>query len=178
MVIRKRLGASICLLPSILILLIGKISGNQFLTDLSFCIGLLGIVFSEKIYEFVFLDSNSTSSLYAGNLALHFGYSPKDQSGRIWNPADYKISEVYKLYPKNRKEKPCPGSAGFIFYTKKKGRYSNKMEFYDYRAGGESFMYYEFYFHPYDKNGDKTVCKEKLIKDITTDMTFVSLEKI
>ena len=67
-----------------------------------FIILLMGICFSRKIYFYVFYNSNSTCALYAGNQALRFGYSPKAQDGTVWNPNDYKVSQIYDMYPDGR----------------------------------------------------------------------------
>ncbi len=165
MIIRRRIGGAICLIPYILFLII----------EFSFILSILGVLFSGKIYDKFLLNSNSTSSLYAGKIALQYGYEPKGQNGIIWNPTEYKISEIYNLYPRNRTNIPVEGTAGFIFYTNKKGKYANQMEFYDYRLGGNCFIDYEFYFHPYDNNGDRTIRKEVNIQEITKEMIFVPL---
>ena len=176
MVIRRRIGGTICLLPYLLLLIIGYWYDNQIVIDISFILLIVSIIFSGKIYDLFLLNSNSTSSLYAGNMALHYGYSPKGQNGKIWNPSEYKISEIYNLYPQNRTNKPVKGTAGFLFYTNMKK--ANNMEFYDYRLGNDYFIDYEFYFHPFDENGDKTIRKEINLKEITNRMIFVPLEKL
>lgn len=178
MVIRRRLGGAICLLPFIMFLSLGFMFNSQLIIDFSFILMIIGIIFSEKIYNFFLLDSNSTSSLYAGNMALQYGYTPKSQDNKIWNPSDYTISEIYNLYPEKRTNMPEKGSAGFIFYMYKRGKYANKIEFYDYRLGGDFFIDYEFYFHPFDDKGDKTIRKEMYISEITSTMVFVPLEKL
>ena len=175
MIIRRRLGGAICLFPYILFLLIGTRLENEMIILFSFSLLFLGVLFSGKIYEIFFLDSNSTSSLYAGKIALQYGYEPKGQNGIIWNSTDYKISEIYNLYPENRTNLPVEGTVGFIIFTDKKGRSAKQMEFYDYRLGGKYFIDYEFYFHPYNNNGDKTIRKEVNIQEITNKMIFVSL---
>ena len=178
MVIRRRLGGTVCVLPAFLVMIVGHMLNIQIIINISFIVSIIGSFFSDKIYDLLFLDSNSTSSLYAGNLALQYGYDPKGQNGEIWNPSDYKISEIYKLYPEKRFKLPEEGSAGFLFYTDKKGLKSNRMEFYDYRLGGSYFVDYEFYFHQYDDKGDETIRKEVSIDDISDRMVFVPLEKL
>lgn len=178
MVIRRRLGGAICLLPYFIMLINGIIFQKQLVIDLSFLLGFFGILFSERIYNLLLLNSNSTSAFYAGNLALQFGYSPKGQNGLIWNPQKYKISDIYSFYPNNRYKIPVEGTTGFLFYIKFNKNYANQIEFYDYRLGGESFIYYEFYFHSYDKNGDKTTRKERRIDEISEEMYFVPLDKL
>ncbi|BDC94779.1 hypothetical protein TRBR_28760 [Treponema bryantii] len=138
----------------------------------------IGIIFSGQIYNLIFLNSNSTSSFFAGNIALQYGYSPKGQNGEIWDPNKNSINEIFAKYPKKRSHIPIQGTAGFLFYTKFNIMYSNQIEFYDYRLGGDSFIYYEFYFHPYDNNGDKITRKEKRINEISENMYFVPLDKI
>ena len=177
MVIRRRLGGAVSILPAFLVMIVGHILEMQIIIDASFVIMIISVFFSDKIYDLLFLDSNSTSSLYAGNLAIQYGYEPKGQNGEIWNPNDYKISEIYKLYPKKRFKSPEPGSAGFLFYTNKKGLKANRMEFYDYRLGSSYFVDYEFYFHHYNDRGDKTFRNEVSIEDISDGMVFVPLEK-
>ncbi len=177
MVIQHRLGGAVSILPAFLVLIIGRMFQIQIIIDASFVVMIIGVIFSGKIYDFFFLDSNSTSSLYAGNLAIQYGYEPKGQNGEIWNPNGYKISEIYKLYPKKRFKSPEPGSAGFLFYTNKKGLKANRMEFYDYRLGGAYFVDYEFYFHPEYDRGDETTRKEVSIENISDRMVFVPLEK-
>ena len=175
MIIRRRIGGAICLIPYILFLIIGIIFENKIIIDFSFILLILGVLFSGKIYDKFLLNSNSTSSLYAGKIALQYGYEPKGQNGIIWNPTEYKISEIYNLYPRNRTNLPVEGTAGFIFYTNKKRKSAKQMEFYDYRLGGNCFIDYEFYFHPYDNNGDSTIRKEVNIQEITKEMIFVPL---
>ena len=178
MVIRPRLGGAVCLVPFFLVQIIGRILSVQILIDATIVLGIIGIIFSDQIYDFFFLDSNSTSSLYAGNLALQYGYDPKGQNGEIWNPSDYKISEIYNLYPEKRFKLPEEGSAGFLFYTDKKSLKSKRMEFYDFRLGGSYFVDYEFHFHPHDGKRDRTTYKEIKLEDISDRMVFVPLEKL
>lgn len=139
---------------------------------------IIGIIFSSKLYDFFLLDSNSTSPLFAGNMALQYGFSPKGQNEEIWNPNELTVSEIYSLYKQNRKKSPVEGTAGFLFYTTHNGKKANKIEFYDYRSGGEIFTYYEFYFHSYDQSGDKITFREKRIDEIKSNMIFVSLGKL
>ena len=85
------------------------------------------------------IRANTTCGFYAGKAALENGFDPKAQNGIIWDPNNYKISDIYKMYPNNRTVKPQAGTAGFVFYTNKRGTYSRYMEFYDYRYGGETY---------------------------------------
>lgn len=178
MVIRRRLGGAICLIPYMFLLISGFIFQKQIIIDVAFLFMLIGIIFSGRIYNLIFLNSNSTSSFYAGNTALQYGYSPKGQNGEIWNPNNKTINEIFALYPEKRSHMPIEGTAGFLFYTQFKKDYSNQIEFYDYRLGGDTFIYYEFYFHPYDNNGDKTIRKERKIDEISENMYFVPLDKL
>ncbi len=178
MVIRRRLGGAICLVPYIFCLLIGSIFENQFIIDISLLLMIVCIPFSGKFYDLFLLSYNSTSSFYAGKIALQNGFAPKGQNDEIWNPQNYTISEIYQLFPDNRTRVPVQGTAGFLFYTNMYGKKANQMEFYDYRQEGDFLIDYEFYFHPFDNNGDKINRKELDIKEISDKMIFVPLNKL
>lgn len=179
MIIRRRLGGAICLFPYCCILILVQFFNSVFLENISFILLVIGIIFSNKIYDLIFLDGNSPCAFYAGKMAIENGYSPKGQNGIIWNPNQCKISEIYKLYPNSRNSSPQAGTAGFMFYTCNKDKTKSKhFEFYDYTNGGEYFDYYNFYFHPYKNNGDKITCKKMKVEEIDKNMIFVSLEII
>jgi len=176
--IRRRLGGAICILPAFIVLLFGTIIDNGFIKSLFFPCLFISIPFGYKLYDLIFYDSNTTCALYAGNLALEYGFSPKAQDGHIWNPDECKVSEVYSFYPDNRRPSPEPYTAGFMFYTHSNVTKSRHVEFYDYRAGGDTFVYYQFYFNDYEEFHDKTVRREMKISDIDSSKIFVKLEKL
>lgn len=177
--IRPRLGRVICVaFPVIIIFMIGAIFEISPLKELSVICAIFLFPFQESLYNHFFYDSNTTCALYAGNLALEYGFSPKAQDGHIWNPDECKVSEVYSFYPNNRLPSPEPYTAGFMFYTHSNGTKSRHVEFYDYRAGGDTFVYFEFEFHRYAEFHDKTVRREMKISDIDSSKVFVKLEKL
>ena len=176
--IRERFGGIVCLIPGLILLLVGRCINSTFVTGLSLLLGFLSIAFSSKIYQLIFYDKNTTCALFAGNLALQYGFSPEAQNGRVWNPENFSVSQIYRLYPANRTKSPKPGTAGFLFYTNRKGSYSRHMEFYDYRAGGDTFIYYQFYFHTYKENGDEVTRREEKICNINQKRIFVPLNKL
>lgn len=177
--IRRRLGGAICLLPAVLFLLFIRSIFDYRFVDTEFILCLLIIApFGGKLYDLIFYDSNTTCALYAGNLALEYGFSPKAQDGHIWDPEECRVSEVYSFYPDNRLPTPEPYTAGFMFYTFNDGAKSRHVEFYDYRAGGDTFVYFEFYFHDYEQFNDKTIRREMKVADIDSSKRFVKLEKL
>ena len=177
--IRHRLGGAICVIVPFSILLIsGKLLDLFFLEELAICCAVILLPLAGVLYDIIFYDSNTTCALYAVNLALEYGFSPKAQDGHIWNPDECKVSEVYSFYPENRLPSPEPYTAGFMFYTHSNGTKSRHVEFYDYRAGGDTFVYYQFYFNDYEELHDKTVRREMKISDIDSSKIFVKLEKL
>lgn len=174
--IRSRVGGMFFIFPMLLVCTFGAKFGNEVVA----IFGLIGCIMTfflaNWFYEITFYDSHSTCALYAGKAALENGFDPKAQDGVVWNPDDYKVSEIYQMYPNNRTEKPLPGTAGFVFYTNKSGTFSRNMEFYDYRSGGDTYIHYKFYFDDaYDNDrvfpSSIKVDKEKPYK------RFVPLEK-
>ena len=111
-------------------------------------------------------------------MALEYGFSPKAQDGHIWDPEECRVSEVYSFYPDNRLPTPEPYTAGFMFYTFNDGAKSRHVEFYDYRSGGDIFVYYDFDFHDYEQFNDKTIRREMKVADIDSSKRFVKLEKL
>ncbi len=176
--VRERFGMLTSLVPGFFIAEVGKLFNSDTVSRVGIFLMFLGCIFSFKIYEILFVDSNSPCALYAGNLALQFGFSPKAQNGELWNLREHKVSEIYRMYPNDRQRIPREGSAGFMFYTSRKGTFSRRVEFYDYRAGGDTIVYYQFYFHPFDNNGDET-CREKMsVKKIKKNLRFIALERM
>ncbi len=165
-------------MPYIFCLLIGAIFENQFIIHISLLVMIICIPFSGKLYDLFLLSHNSTSSFYAGKIALQNGFAPNGQNDEIWEPGKYTISEIYQLFPDKRTRMPIQGTAGFLFYTSMNGKIATQMEFYDYSQGGDFFIDYEFYFHPFDNNGDKINRKEFDIKEISDKMIFVPLNKL
>ena len=160
------------------LLFLGIILDNGIIKSLYLpCLFIL-IPFGNKLYDLIFYDSNTTCSLYAGNLALEYGFSPKAQDGHIWDPEECRVSDVYSFYPDNRLPTPEPYTAGFMFYTFNDGAKSRHVEFYDYRSGGDTFVYFEFDFHRYAECQDKTIRREMKISDIDSSKRFVKLEKL
>ena len=177
--IRPRLGNAICLIvPFSIILMIGNIFGISFFEGLAIILVVVLFPFQDYLYNYFFYDSNTTCALYAGNLALEYGFSPKAQDGHIWDPEECRVSEVYSFYPDNRLTAPEPYTAGFMFYTFNDGEKSRHVEFYDYRSGGDTFVYYEFDFHRYAEFQDKTIRREMKVADIDSSKRFVKLEKL
>ena len=176
--IRRRLGGAICLLPAFILLFLGIILDSEIIKSLSLPCLFIVIPFGGKLYDLVFYDSNTTCALYAGNLALEYGFSPKAQDGHIWDPEECRVSEVYSFYPDNRLPTPEPYTAGFMFYTYGNGEKSRHVEFYDYRSGGDTFVYYEFYFDDCEQFNDKTFRREMKVADIDSSKRFVKLEKL
>ncbi len=175
--VRRRLGCLVAGIPGFFFVEVGNLLNSDIIFDFGIFLLVLGFFFSFTIYEILFVDSNSPCALYAGNLALQYGFSPKAQNGELWNPRECKVSEVYKMYPNDRLKLPREGTAGFMFYTSRKGTFSRRVEFYDYRAGGDRFVYYQFYFHPFDNHGDETRRKEMNVKKIKRNLRFVALEQ-
>lgn len=180
--IRYRLGGAIVtVLP---VILLYSICLNiwpdykSFFDIAYFLFAIIGVLFSKKIYFYVFYNANSTCAIYAGNLALKHGYSPRAEDGTAWNPREYKVSQIYDMYPNKRLLKPEEGTAGFVFKTNKKGTFARKVEFYDYRNGGDAVTYWKFLFDSEYENGD-TVVKSEIPLSIT-DWTrrYVALKRI
>ena len=177
--IRPRLGRFICvIIPVFTILLLFVLFDIIIFKEITIFCAIVLLPLSGKLYNYFFYDSNTTCALYAGNLALEYGFSPKAQDGHVWDPEECKVSEVYSFYPDNRQPSPEPYTAGFMFYTHSNGTKSRHVEFYDYRAGGDTFVYYQFYFNDYEEFHDKTVRREMKISDIDSSKIFVKLEKL
>ena len=177
--IRPRLGRFICvIIPVFTILLLFVLFDIIIFKEIAIFCAIVLLPLSGKLYNYFFYDSNTTCALYAGNLALEYGFSPKAQDGHVWDPEECKVSEVYSFYPDNRLPTPEPYTAGFMFYTFNNGMNSRHVEFYDYRAGGDTFVYYQFYFNDYEEFHDKTVRREMKISDIDSEKRFVKLEKL
>jgi len=166
---------SLCCVP---FALIAERTGNRNIIFLTAILIILISFSIDKLYEIFFYNSNSTCAFYAGKIALEYGYNPKAQDGFIWNPNDYKVSDLYRMYPNRRENVPVKGSCGFMFYTNKNKTYSRHFEFYDFRSGGDTFFYYKFFLHPWDSARDCTEKMEMSISEIGDKKVFVALEFI
>ncbi len=176
--IRSRPGGVFAILPGGIFFQLGILFESGTLALVGIILGILGVIFGDKVYELLMLDANSPCALYAGNLALQYGFSPKAQNGKVWNPRNYKVSEVYNMYPDKRQKIPESGTCGFMFYTNEKGDFSRHMEFYDYSKGGDSFEVFKFLFHPWRDDGDRTNKESMKINRIPKNVRFVALEKL
>ena len=179
--IRSRFASLIlCLFPGAVALLLGIIFrlDKSSIAELFFILAILTIPLDGVLYYLIFYDSNSTCAIFAGNLALKHGFSPVAQDGTVWNPREHRVSEIYNFFPDDRLPSPREGTAGFMFYTNSRGDFSRRVEFYDYRLGGDKIAYFEFYFHSENPNGDNVTKKEIEIKSIPENRRFVALERM
>jgi len=173
--IREKWGHFFVTLPTLSVLCLGGIYDNNLLCLVGFILWVINILLAPWFYNLIFYDTNTTCGFYAGKVALENGFDPKAQNGIIWNPNNYKISDIYKMYPNNRTPKPEAGTAGFVFYTNKRGTYSRYMEFYDYRYGGETYTRYKFFMDSIGTQ-DKIFIREAKISEGKPYKRFVPLE--
>lgn len=175
MIFRERHFVFISLICSFILALIVYFIKFPFFKEVSFIIFVAGLTLGLTLYDFLFLDSESTSYAFAGKEALSHGYNPIAQDGIVYDPELYTISQIYGFFPNNRQRKPTPGSAGFMFTTYCGGRKSNKVEFYIYKDS--DLYYYKFYFSNSDRF-DYTKCKHMDIKKISKNKVFIALNQL
>lgn len=173
MVFRERhfvfLSLFICVFVSVFLYLL-RIPLCQIVIPIVFFIGLiLGLT----LYDYTFLEKESTSYYYAGKKALEYGYNPVAQDGRIYDPEKYTLTQLFNKFPNNRHKIPLQNSAGFMFTTYCHGKKSNKVEFYVYE--NSTLYYYKFYFSDSDTFD---YVKYKQMNKIPKNKIFVSLEII
>ena len=116
--IREKWGYFIVTLPTLSVMCLGGMYHNDLIFSVGCILWIINGIFASRLYNLIFYDANTTCGFYAGKAALENGFDPKAQNGIIWNPNNYKISDIYKMYPNNRTPKPQAGTAGFVFYTK------------------------------------------------------------
>ena len=114
--IRKRVGRAISVIPFFIFAVLAKGFDNQLIELFTISFGIVSCIFSSVIYDLIFYNSNSPCAEYAGSMALQKGFSPRAQNDLYWNPEEFKISEVYALFPNNRTNMPKPDSSGFKFF--------------------------------------------------------------
>jgi len=173
--IREKWGHFFVTIPTLTIMCLGGIYDNNLLCLVGFILWIINILLASRLYNLIFYDANTTCGFYAGKAALENGFDPKAQNGILWDPNNYKISDIYKMYPNNRTVKPQAGTAGFVFYTNKNGTYSRYMEFYDYRYGGDTYTRYKFFMDSIGTQ-DKIFIREAKISDGKPYKRFVPLD--
>ena len=175
MIFRERHFVFLSLICCCILSLIIYLLKVPFCKEIIFFIFVIGLITGLTLYDFIFLDNESTSYAYAGKEALSHGYNPIAQDGIVYDPKLYSISQIYNFFPSNRLKKPEADSAGFMFTTYCGGKKSNKVEFYIYKD--LELNYYKFYFSNTDMY-DYTQCKRMNIKKIPKNKIFVSLNHL